>query len=687
MINRVNLNGDWNFVKDSECKKSYEQVKISAFDGKIKVPSNWQLEGFDNYNGTLWYIKEFDLDLYNTGNEIAILQFSGVDYFAEIYLNDNYLGNHEGYFQTFSFDATRFINFSGKNLLAVKVSSPLEEPDTFWPLKKQLIKGIFNHHDCRPGGWDKQRGQDCNTGGIWNSVELFLSNDIIINYAKILAKPITEHSARVYVELESYNNQKTVTSKEISFNLLLPNGQEQIIKQNFLINSGKNYNSFCFDINDPEFWNPWDLGDQPLYELSCEKFYDGKSRKFAIRTVKLDENSTFYINGKRLFLRGTNIIPTQFLSDLTQEKIQKMVGMIKEANINVVRIHAHVNRQELYDAFDEAGILLWQDFPLQWTYQDTPKFVQNAVSQIRDMVSQLYNHPSIVFWCCHNEPGEQVKTLDPFLKDAVLSVDNSRIVRLASNYEEHPYDGWYWGNKEHFASTPMGPLVTEFGAQGLPAKDSLEKFLNIEDFGKINWADWKYHNFQFDQTFNIAKVEMGNTIEEFVNNSQNYQTSLLETAIDFYRRKKNSGITGIFQFMFIDCWPSITWSIVDYYFKPKSAYYALKTCFEPLYLSVKLRQDSYCTNGFINFDFWIINDLHQEFADLSMIVMLDNKEVAAFEHISTESDSVFFSDYEKNKIELESKYPAGNYLLTFKLLSSGRPVNQHIKQIKIVESH
>ena len=94
-------------------------------------------------------------------------------------------------------------------------------------------------------------------------------------------------------------------------------------------------------------------------------------------------------------MRGTNIIPEQLLSKLTNSKIKKLVAWIKEANINIVRIHAHVNRQELYSELDKAGILVWQDFALQWTYDTSPEFKANAVSQIKDMVNQFYNHPSM----------------------------------------------------------------------------------------------------------------------------------------------------------------------------------------------------------------------------------------------------------------------------------------------------
>src|SRR5690606_29527429 len=117
---------------------------------------------------------------------LFILQFNGIDYFADVWLNSSYLGHHEGYFQKFYFDASESI--SEKNFLIIKVSSPKEEPGKVWPYNKKLIKGIFNHHDCRPGGWSLKYGQDQNTGGIWNDVSLILNKDVFVEEINISSK-------------------------------------------------------------------------------------------------------------------------------------------------------------------------------------------------------------------------------------------------------------------------------------------------------------------------------------------------------------------------------------------------------------------------------------------------------------------------------------------------------------------
>jgi len=643
------LNGFWNFITDADEKFSYSEIeeKLCSKNGhyKIKIPSNWECEGFHNFSGSVWFAKQFTLNNSPVQNEYSVLQFNGVDYFTDVWLNGTAVGKHEGYFQKFAFDVTDILKRNGSNLLIVKVTSPKETPGEVWPLKKKLIKGIFNHHDCRPGGWSLEYGQDQNTGGIWNDVELFLGEKMFVENVKINSTILSEENKAKITVTASYQNNFT-HQLESKIKIEVRYSGKKILQKEYalLVEPKQNSFTFTFDIENPKLWYSWDTGKPELYQLEISsELFNAKVETFGIKEVHLDDEQNFYLNGKKLFLRGTNIIPTQFLSEFSQDKIKKLVSAIKEANINVVRVHAHVNRKELYDEFDKQGILLWQDFPLQWTYDNSTAFAANAVSQIKDMVRQLFNHPSIAFWCCHNEPGEQIKTLDPLLYDAVLSEDNSRINRLASNYEEHPYDGWYWGNKEHYAATPMGPLVTEFGAQALPELSSMKKFLSPKAISKYDWKEWEYHNFQFDQTFNIAKIDRGKNINEFIKNSQAYQADLLTTATEFYRRKKNEGITGIFQFMFVDCWSSITWSVVDYYGKKKAGYVALQQAFKPLLLSIRLRQDVYLPEAKFNTDIWLINDWHKSFKHCSLSFVWNEKVLLELKNFSlAENDNKFF---------------------------------------------
>lgn len=684
--NTLPLNGLWNYIEDLPGVFSFEHIKKrveeNAFSGSMNIPQNWELAGLNNYSGTVWFIRSFDYPV--TEAFQSALKFYGVDYFTEVWLNDELLGSHKGYFQPFYF------NISGKlknnNILLVKVTSPKEDPVNVWPLKKQLIKGIFNHHDCRPGGWSPEHGQDQNTGGIWNRVEIISYKHVFIDNIKITAKAEPSLTkARVVAEL--FYESAGLFRTSLKFNIVTPSARNITITFNSELEEGKNSLLLSFEIPDPELWWSWDTGEPNIYFVVISgSGCNPVETSFGIKDVRLDEKGQFFINGKRLFLRGTNIIPTQFLSSLSSDKIHNMVAMMKEANINSVRIHAHVNRKEFLDECDRQGIIVWQDFALQWTYDESPEFISDACVQIRDMVRLHYNHPSIAFWCCHNEPGEQINTLDSFLYDSVLAEDNTRIIRKASNYEEHPYDGWYWGKADHYEAAPMGPVVTEFGAQALPSLESLTRFIPDESLFPPDWSLWKYHNFQYVQTFLIAAVQKGNSIKEFIDNSQDYQAALIRTAVDGYRRKKNAGITAIFQFMFIDCWPSITWSVVDYYCVKKKGYYSLKLSYQPVYLSVKMRQEKYLSGDKLNMDLWLINDTHRKYSDAKIILYFSGECLWELNHVEINEDSIKKYDWEFFNITLPTPASFGKHVLQFIIQNeSGKDISYNETIIEIVD--
>jgi beta-mannosidase len=109
------------------------------------------------------------------------------------------------------------------------------------------------------------------------------------------------------------------------------------------------------------------------------------------------------VNGERLFLKGADHGPTRLaIAEAAPDELRADVELAKDAGLDLLRLHAHVTRPELYDAADEAGVLLWQDLPLQWGYARTIR--KQAARQAAAMVDHLGHHPSIAIWCGHDEP-------------------------------------------------------------------------------------------------------------------------------------------------------------------------------------------------------------------------------------------------------------------------------------------
>ncbi len=628
----MDLSGVWKYKKDPGDNLEAGSLKDFSQWEEMAIPNNWYLAGLE-YAGTVWFYREFGFKLKkNSGRHI--LKFHGVDYYAEVWLNDKKVGDHEGYFQPFEFDVTDILE-EGKNSLLVKVSSPKEEPDEIWPSKKFLIKGIFNHHDARPGSWDQKRGQEKNTGGIWNRVELKTRPEKRISGLRVAPRLMGNGASLVRVKVNC-NNSGSSCEAALVINISPHNFDGQPITREYPVNlpAGENMVEKTIILEDPKLWWTWDHGDQNLYQcqvtLKAGEGIDKKSDIFGIREIQMagkDANSRWKLNGQSFFPRGSNIIPTQWLAEYDRRMIDKDIKLIKEANLNTIRVHAHVNRDEFYRACDQAGILVWQDFSLQWSYEETESFYNKAAGQIRDMVRHLYNHPSIGIWCPHNEPSVNEGTLDNLLFDTVKEEDSSRHIEHHSDFSDHPYPGWYWDSYLRFELLPGAPFVNEFGAQALPCVEHLREMFDDPDHGwPPNWDEYAFHDFQYDQTFNVAGIDLGDSLEEFVQNSQQYQYDLLKFAIETYRKNKYDPMVGVIQFMFVDCWPSITWSVLDYERTPKKGYEALKLGMQPVLPIFEIARRKLQPGGRafpIFSNLYIINDLHKDFEGAAVEIWLE----------------------------------------------------------------
>jgi beta-mannosidase len=207
--------------------------------------------------------------------------------------------------------------------------------------------------------------------------------------------------------------------------------------------------------------------------------------------------------------------------------------------------------------------------------------------------------------------------MDPFLAQVGRQEDSSRPVRPVAAFNEHLYEGWYSGDYWDYASLPGGPIISELGAQALPSVNEMAEM--VGNSWPPDWKKLAYHDFQYDQTFHVARISMGNDWSVFVTNSQRYQAELLKFAIEHYRRAKYQKVGCFFQFMFMDCWPAVTWSVLSYDRKPKLGYHALERAYQPVLVGADLdrtilsrgENPSSEATG-IGAAPWIVNDKHED---------------------------------------------------------------------------
>ncbi len=250
---------------------------------------------------------------------------------------------------------------------------------------------------------------------------------------------------------------------------------------------------------------------------------------------------------------------------------------------------------------------------------------------------------------------------------------------MISGTGEHPWFGWYSGSWLDYAKPAKVPLITEFGAQALPGVSTLRRFLAEDELwpqSDAAWAQWEYHNFQRKETFENAGVARGASIGELVANTQGYQARLIKLAAESYRRQRYAPVTGIFQFMFVETWPSMSWGVLDVWRQPKAGYQALRDGYQPVMPSVEWTRLRFAPGDEVALGLWVVNDLQTAFPGAELKWAL-HREDAAAEAGETRVDVAPDSSLRVTTLR-RSDLPAGRYELAVRLESrDGKPLGRN----------
>jgi beta-mannosidase len=500
-IERIDLAGDWKYLPyNGEGEMGSPAIDDRGWPS-MSLPSNWFLLGKkeyprkatallqafgDNAPGELWPVDpEKGLDFAGTiwfrrsvdwNGDLSrpvVLDLDMVDYYAEVFVNGVSVGRHEGYFQKWSVDATRAMR-RGSNVLAVKVSAPTltfdmsQQYPVSWPKMQNQVKGIFAYHDTRPGA-TSWRGQERSTGGILRGIGMRSSTGVDLSEVLVTPREVSADKAVLVVEATAQNWTDKPQNVDVLGTIHPSNFTDDgkgaalpTVKITFEAKPGKSRARAEVTVDHPHLWWPAGYGKPDLYEIEArlmtgQSTLDQKKARFGIRSIARDDGWVFRVNGKRVYPRGTNYISTQWLSQADRAYYERDLRLLLDAHMNAIRVHAHLERPEFYEVADELGVMVWQDFPLQWGYTDMPSFREEALRQAEDMIRRYGDYPSIILWCMHNESphamtwmkkktADQNLALDDALTAAARALDPSRIVhRDSGTGDGHYYFGWYDG--------------------------------------------------------------------------------------------------------------------------------------------------------------------------------------------------------------------------------------------------
>ena len=514
----ISLNGKWKAKPDINNQgidnkwyipDNYNQNDSDLLD--IEIPNSFNiLDGFEVYEGFFWHFYEFEMPKENLGKDITYkLQFEGCNYNSMVWLNGNYLGEHNGGFTPFSF------NFKGclketQNFLVVRTDNIR---------KKDRIPAVSFD-------W-------FNWGGIYRNVNLQIVPE---NHIKdVVVKTTLESRVQSLIDISF-----TVSGKlSLRWNILNANETNTIFEGEMVDISGKA--GFNFTFENPKLWSP----DNPyLYHLEIitrdnnELLYE---TKFGIREIEI-HGTSIYLNKKRLFMKGVSLHEElmPFGRTIPYEERVNDIRSMKSLGFNALRTAHYSHDEALIEIADEEGMLILEEIPVYWACNfKSNKTFKAAAKMMRSLIKRDINHPSVIWWSVGNEIPIERPEVSKFMKrlmEWTRMHDDTRIVTYVSmkiftdltrRYADvatiNFYFGWYVGSPRMISflldvmRTPAFNkpwIYTEFGAgakYGFHANwEKQEKFseerqlyvldysirtFNAKDY-LAGWFIWIYRDFR-----------------------------------------------------------------------------------------------------------------------------------------------------------------------------------------------
>lgn len=558
------------------------------------------------FNSNFWYRNEFQVPT-SFKRDRVFLNFDGINWKANVYLNGKQVGRLEGAFIRGKFDVTDCVK-EGTNVLAVEIIKnahigAIKEKNKQSTDFNGGILGADNPTFHATIGWDwipTMRGRNI---GIWNDVFLTTTGKVTVQDPYVqtqFALPDTTQ-ARLTAEVVVKNHD----GKDVS-GVLQGKVGDVTFEQPVELRAGEE-RTVVFDadrfpqlqVKNPRLWWPNGYGTPYLYDANFtfkvgEEVSDARDFKVGIRQMTFNEDGgvlNLYVNGRRFIGRGGNWGFSESNLNYRGREYETAVAYHDDMNFTMLRNWVGmIGDEELYDACDKYGIMIWQDFWLANPADGPdPYYPDMFIANAEDYVKRIRSHASIGLYCGRNE-GFPPETIDKALR---------RIVK-----EEHP--------GIHYISSSADDVVSGHGPyrmllaktyftletgndkfhseRGMPNVLTYESFLRTYSPEGI-WPQsdqWGMHDYTLEgaqgaTSFNeIIATGYGQpeSAKEFADLAQwvNYDghRSLFES------RSKNR--MGLLMWMSHSCWPSMVWQTYDYYFEPTAAYFAIKKASEPLHI-------------------------------------------------------------------------------------------------------
>lgn len=474
------INQDWNFRFSHQVDKNSSR--------RVDLPHTWNAQdalsgkpdykrGIGNYDKKLFIRSEWK-------GKRLFLRFEGANCVSNVFINGKQIGEHRGGYGAFIFEITDKVNYGKDNTVLVRVNNGEQ-------LDVMPLVGDFNFY-----------------GGIYRDVHLLVTEDICISpldYASpgvyLFQQHVGEKQAAVLARINLSNG--TEHPRQATLRLQVKEGDKVVYQADKKVTVAPHTSvqpeEMSFTLLNPRLWNGRE--DPFMYQTVITLVKDGKEidkveQSLGLRYYATDADRGFFLNGKHLPLHGVcrHQEWAEVGNALRPMHHEEDTRLMLEMGVNAIRLAHYPQATYMYDLMDRNGIVTWAEIPFVGPggyadkgFVDQPSFRENGKEQLKEMIRQHFNHPSICFWGLFNElkengdnPLEYIKELnvlahqeDPTRPTTSASNQGGAINFITDNIAWNRYDGWYgatpatlasWLDKTHQAHPEIKIAISEYGA-------------------------------------------------------------------------------------------------------------------------------------------------------------------------------------------------------------------------------
>ncbi|KAI0853848.1 glycoside hydrolase family 2 protein [Daldinia vernicosa] len=613
---------------------------------------------------------------------ITDVVFEGLDTFSTVLLNGSEILKSDNMFLSHRVEISSLLE--DDNTLEIKFDSALlrgrqlveehSHEHTFYVRQTEVgrvpvRKAQYNW------GWDW--GPILMTAGPWRPIylEQYVSriDDVWAHYE--VSEDLKRCSGRILAKVAGASQKSIVLSVSLGGTTIWE--KESVVDSDGLA-------EMEFRIDNPELWYPFVYGQQVRYELKATIAGDEKTKLIGFRRSELvqekDEfGKSFYfrINGIDVFGGGSCWIPADsFVSQIPPQRYRDWMKLMVEGNQHMLRIWGGGIYEDnaLFDACDELGVLVWHDFQFACaSYPTYPSYLESVEQEARQNLRRLRSHPSLVIWAGNNEdyqvqeryhldydyegdkdPQSWLKSSFParytyeyLLPKIVKEEDPSMIYHPSSPWGDgkhttdktvgdiHQWNIWH-GAMNRYQETHLlsGRFISEFGMEAYPHLETIRDMIKDPQQQYPGSMMMDFRNKAIDHerrmiTYVAENFLVKYDLPSYTHLTQIVQAETMHFAYKTWRREwgkpgaRKCG--GVLVWQLNDCWPTMSWAVVDYYLVKKPAFYAIANALKPLVVGVSRTYHEWTTGHAdptlpsrdTKFDLWVVSN-RQETARLEI---------------------------------------------------------------------